>query len=221
MAELREDKKRKILDFLEENAEANESLVALEVDQVIEEFADETFDEETIEDLVDELEEDDLIKQKTAKLDIVYPSGYKESIEEEFDHLFDSSPIFASYFIGTAISLFMFDSSGPAFQYIFGDAVGNPTTIAIRGILFGVLGAYGIGRVIIRGYNVAQENLKILQDQKQLIVPIVTIGSIAGAIAVAFTTYTSQPLTTSHLIQIISISVAGGVAISKFLTDDG
>lgn len=114
----------------------------------------------------------------------------------------------------------MFENQGPAFQYVFGDAVGEPTTLAVRGVLFGVLGAYAIGRIVLWGHEVAQENIKVFQNQKRLIMPILIVGLVVGAIAVAFTTYTSQPLTTGHLIQIISISVGGGVAISKFLLDD-
>lgn len=67
MAELREDKKRAILEFLEENAARSDSLVSLEVDRIIEKFADETFDEKTIENLVEELEEEDLIEKKRRR----------------------------------------------------------------------------------------------------------------------------------------------------------
>ncbi|MFC7082090.1 hypothetical protein [Halorussus caseinilyticus] len=213
MAKLKEEKKREILDFIEKNVE-EDNLLPLEMETVVEKFTDETYDRESIEQIVGELDDNDLVETKSAKLEVVYPKNDKKYIESKLGNLSTSSSVFANYFTGTIIAFFLLDYE-KLFGFIFGDAIGEPQTLVVQGMLFGVVANYYLGKGVIHGYSIAQENIVILQEQKHLILPIGLIGAVVGGSLVLYTSYTSQPLTTDHVLQILSISVLGGIALGK------
>lgn len=218
MTMLREDKKRDVLAFLEESAESNDSLVELEEDRIVEAFADETFDEEAIADILDELESEDVVERRTAKLSIVYPAS-ATSVEDRFEDLFESPSVLAAYSVGFLVCLTLFRNSDAAFTFLFGDATGDPTELVVQGMLFGVFGTYLLGRAVVQTYEFVRDNFEILYDHRRLLLPIPVIAVVVGVLIAGFTTHTDQPLTTSHFIQILSISILGGIPIGKLISD--
>lgn len=219
MAQLKEDKKREILDFLEERA-GEDRLLPLEVERITERFSDETFDEDAVVDIVEELEEDGLLVKKRAKMELVYPSGYEESIEEKFSHLFVSTSIsiFGIFFVGTALYFLLLEWQ-PFFEFVY-DASLEPQGVVSRYTLYGIIGAYITGKATISVYSKAQENIEVLRDYRALINPTLVIASVSGAAVLLFTNYTDQSLMTNHIIGIITVSVLGGIAIGKLFFED-
>lgn len=212
MPQLREEKKREILDYLESHADGDR-LLPLTLRNVTKETTDNTYDQEEIKGLVDELENEGLITKQAARMEVVYPTGYEETIEDRFAHLFESTSTFATFAVGTILYMLLAEWS-LFLDFVYESGL-SPTQTVTRFAIFGIAGAYLLGRSAFWLLLEAQEHFKVIQKYRPLVYPSLAIAAISMGITLIYTNYTSSPLTTSHIIQIIGISVAGGIAVGK------
>ena len=214
MVQLREDKKRDILEALERSS-SEEKLLPLEVKKLKERFADDVFDKDSVEEIIAELEEEGLVMKKTAKMEVVYPTRHEESMEQRFSHLFTASDTFGYYVIGSILSAILLDWK-PFFDFVYESGL-EPQQMISRYALFGIIGTYVVGKVAVEGYNKAQEKIELLQRYRYLIYPTLVIAAASGSIIWYFSTKTGQPVTTTHIVGIITVSVGAGVPIGELI----
>lgn len=216
MPQLREEKKREILDYLESHAEGDR-LLPLDQTSLVNEFADETYDPSDVEKLVDELEGDGLLVKQTARMEVVYPTGSEESIEERFEHLFESTSTFATFFVGIVLYSLLIEWP-PFFDIIYESGL-SPSQTVTRFAVSGLIGAYVLGRAAFWFLFTTQEHFEVIREYRPLVYPTLAIAAISTGIAIGYTNYTSSVLETNHVLQIIGISIAGGIAVGKLFLD--
>lgn len=214
MAQLKEDKKRKIVEFLEQRADEGR-LLPLELESIKRQFSDDTYDEESIGKIVNELEEDGLVVKNTAKLEVVYPKKHEKTIEQKFSDLFVSSSIFGYFFAGIILYVLLTDVQ-PFFEFVYESGL-EPEQVIARYAIYGIIGSYLLGKLAVDGYHKLQEEVAVVRDYRYLIYPVLVIGMGSGAVVWLFTNTTGQPVTTTHVVGIITVSVSVGVPIGEFI----
>lgn len=217
MVTLKEDKKREILEFLEANA-TDDDLLLLEFEQIVESFADETFEKEAIREIISELDEDKLISTKTATLQVIYPVSHEDSIEKKFAHLFERS-IFTTFLVGFVSLLVLFEQ-GVVFDAVFADAISDPNQLVFQALFVCVVGSYMLVRVILTSYDKLRANVDVVDDYRYIVVPTFGIGSAMTIIAFAYSNYTAQPITTATVVQLVTGSILGGIAVGELFLKD-
>lgn len=216
MVVLKEDKKRDIIDFLESRVGA---LSQIELEKLTERFADETFDVDDIENIIDEMINEGVLEKSTVKMDVVYLSEQEEEIRDQFEHLIVQDTTFAIFFFGLIIYMFILTNWTPFFEFIVGDAsISNPQSLTFPTIA-GLVGSYSFGYISLRIYNAAQENIQILGKYSQLVYPMVGIW-VVGLLGVgSYATYQSQPVGPIVIATIFSAGVIGGVTLWAYSED--
>lgn len=213
MAKLKEDKKREVLEFVEERAD-EDALLPLGLERIIERFSDEIFDEYAVREVIDELEDDGLLVKKTAKMDVVYPAGYDESVEEKFSHYFVTSSNYRPFLVG-GFAYFVLLQWSPFLDFIY-DVTLPPREAVINYSFLGVIAMYFLGKLTIIGYDKLQGNIELVRANRYLIYPILSIAAASSVVVWLFSSYSSQPVTTNHIIGIITVSVVGGAAVGNY-----
>lgn len=214
MPQLREDKKREILEFLGERA-GEEKLSSLEVKRIGRRFADSSFDEDAVEDVIDELEADGLVRRRTAEMEVVYPTSHEEPIEEMFSHVFVSATTFTVFAVGTFLYFALLELE-PLFEIVYQRGPDLQATV-MRYTIFGIVSAYVLGTVGARTYGFVQDNVELLRSFRYVIYPTVVVGAVLGVIAIVLANYLGQSLTLAGVLTVLTGSVATGVTIGELI----
>lgn len=214
MGQLKEEKKRAILDYLEEQA-GEKKLLPLKRDSVIEKFTDNAYDNDQIEEILEGLEEDDLIESQKAEFQVVYPVEHSEDIEDKFSDIFNRIHLGWIFYIGIGLYILVmqFDE---AVNAIYQSSYEPKTQIVTYG-LFGVIGSYVFGKISVGLYQRVQEHVRILRDLRAYIYP--SIGSLIFLTVAAFgySTYTDDSLRTNVVIGILVGGLTIGIMIGHYI----
>jgi hypothetical protein len=218
MTKIKEDKKREILAFLENNADADRVL-QLELSHVVDQFVDDTYDTEKIEAIIDELGDDGLIERKTAKLEVIYPRSYRESIEDRLGDL-AQSPVFSTFFWGfLAYAVLM--TWDPAFELLVSNPPsGSPQDTYVSLGLSGLIGSWILGNAILWLYGRTEEQIPVFREYQYLILPVIGIGTALGLGVWGYSSMSGQEVEITHIILIISVSLGAGVSIGKIFFEN-
>lgn len=212
---LREEKKREILDHLVDHAEKDD-VTALDINEICSRFSDESYSEDDIKGLIEELRSEDLIETQSARLRVAYPKSHEKRVKENFQELFDLSvpEKFAAGFISYIILL----NWTPFYRLI--DSDGSITANAyIVGGFYGILLSYILGSALIKLYSRLKSKYSIIEEHKQFIYAIGVILVGSTVVVYGASVYFSQELQISHVLAIISVSVLGGIPLGKYLSE--
>lgn len=99
-------KQDEILKFLDERA-GDDRLLTFEKNRLISRFTDDTYDEEMVEELINELVSDGVLKKDSTKLEVIYPSAREETLKERFGSFVEVRSIFSIFLWGTALYLLL------------------------------------------------------------------------------------------------------------------
>lgn len=219
VAKLREDVKREILEYLGEVAE-NGEILRLDRQRVIERFTNETYDQQKISEIIDELEEDELLDSKRTKLELIYPTELRQTIEEEIESLSKPHSVFGVFFVGFVIFglLLQWD---PFFEFIRNESE-SPTlrTHYLQGGGAAVVSSYFLGKGFMRSYTIIEEHIPLVKRHQYVLYPILAVAFVTSLIVLGFSSYTSQEISLQIILMIITVSVIGGTAIGTWVMED-
>lgn len=209
-AKTKEDKKREILEYLEENSQRGD-ILSLSRKKLLREFKDSHYSEESIDEVVKELIEEEPVSKNQVEIETVYTDKHKGELLGDFEER-SQTPLKGVLIMGYYLFFFSVISMDFFNSLLYGL---NNAQILGAGLI-GVLFTVASGKLAIRVMDSVEEKIPVIREHKQLIYPTLGIFFIAIAIAAVASAYYETTIPITALVSVPGTSVLGGVAVARY-----
>lgn len=206
----KEDKKREILVYLEENSK-NGDILALRRQNLIPRFSDGHHTEETIEEIVEELVKEEPVSESKVELNLIYTDKHEEHVFSEFDSE-ESMPLKGTVLLG----LYTFSVLVIGTNFLNNWLSNATNTQILLSAYIGTIFTLIVGNAEQRLQTKLENKIPIIHKHKELIYPTLVIFSLELAIAFIVATFYSSNIPTTALVSIPGTSVLGGAAVARY-----
>lgn len=209
---IREDKKRKILKYIEEKSKKCD-FICLSKKKLTDKFSDNKFSKEMIEDILQELDDNNMISEGEMRFKIYFSMMYEKIIKDKLSGILNP-PLFKTFLGGFFVLAFVL--SQESVQQYFAATWENPLIIAM---LFGIIGSYIIGTIIITAWDKLIKNVSVLKNYALFISPIIIIATILSIIVFLIIQSTGESITIEVIIGVLTASIICGIGFIKLKKD--
>lgn len=211
MAQTNEEKKKKILNYLEENAKT-EAWFKLSKNEILDKFSDAEFDKSDIRGILGELRRDGRTDKYSIRFDIRFPIIYSKEIKNKLKNYVET-PRFIIFLLGFYV-LFGFVTAYPKFLLFLQNKLGakNAMDFFLFGAIIGIFGSYSIGWTINWVYKYLEDKIPLIRKNQELIMPFMIVGIISIGIVGLFSLVTKKPIDIGHILAWLGLTIAGGFA---------
>lgn len=211
-----EEKKKEIVEFLEDKVE-NGNLLDLNLEDVKNKFSDDYHDEDKIEDIIDDLKDDDVLKSKNAKLDVLVPKKYEEKVSRDWGEIFKPKTgqvMWLGFFIFAGLL-----SWDPFFAWIKDASSFTADSQAfLKATLWGLIGTWLSGIMGFGLYHRIEEHRPKVRDYTYLIAPTVIFPLAAIAVMLYFNSSISWISDSiPSILGVIFTAAGAGIALGIYL----
>ena len=210
MAKTRDEKKKEILRYLEENTK-KEKWFLLSNKELYQTFCDKEFDKEDIMEIVNKLKNENSTVSSRISFKITYPKSYKKIIKNKLRYYVET-PRYLLLILGFYI-LVLLSLYSPFYEWlqqILGAKSGQD--FFIYGMIIGLIGSYSIGFFIDKLYKYFEDKIPLLNKNKHIITPMAIIAFFSIGIAIIYSSIFNKSIEIGHIIAIITVSILGGFA---------
>lgn len=208
-AKTKEDKKRDILEYIQEESSNNENYLTLERSKIIDRFSDEYYNSEQIGEILDELVENEPVKSGNFKLELLYPVNEEEKIEDKLSLLDKRSP---TLILGVGFYMYLiFLQASEGMNSFLGGASDFDILMAS---VFGTGVAYALGKFTLWLGDLVSEKSTIVRDHKHLVGATVILWAFGG---LAMWIYSLEQAVPPVVITYVPASIATAVAYAKYV----
>ena len=211
-----DEKEKELVEFLEEKVEEG-NLLGLNLDEIKSKFSDEYHDEDKIEDIIDDLKDNDIIKSKNAKLDVLVPKKYEEKVSKDWGEIFKPKTgqiMWLGFFIFAGLL-----SWDPFFTWIKDASSFTANSRAfLKATFWGLIGTWVSGKVAIGLYQRIEDYRPKISDYNYLIAPTLVFPLVALSIIMYFNSSISWITDSITSILAVIFTAAGvGFGVGQFL----
>lgn len=211
-----EEKKKEIVDFLEDKVEQG-NLLELDKEEIKTRFSDEYHDEGQIKDIIKNLKEDDIIKSKNASLDVLVPEKYEEEVSKDWGEIFRPKTgqiMFLGFFIFAG--LLSWELFYNTLKSISGFSADSQTFL--KAMFWGSIGMYLSGKISVEAYSKLEEFKPKFREYKFVISPAIIFPLVSMSIVLYFNSSLSW-ITDSipSILGVLITSVGAGITLGIFL----
>lgn len=167
MIKLPEDKRRDIIKFLESNSIKN-NFIDLDRNNIIKKFKDLEYDEDDINNILDDLEDEGFIEIDKRTVNIFYPKRYREQIKLSLER-FRESPNMASILIIGFVFTFIIinnDVTGHIIDDIVKSGTYTTQSLITGAVFYGTFGSFILGGVTFIIWNHLKRRIKFMKKYK-------------------------------------------------------
>ncbi len=212
MAQTNEEKKKKILNYLEENAKT-EAWFKLSKNEVLDKFSDAEFDKNDIREILKELSRDGRTDKYSIRFDIRFPIFYSKEIKNKLKNYVET-PRFIIFLLGFYVLFGFVTAFQQSFFPFLQNKLGAKTGLDffLIGAVIGIFGSYSIGWIINRIYRYLEDKIPLIRKNQDLITPFMVVGIISIGIVGLFSLVTKKPIDIGHILTWLGLTIAGGFA---------
>lgn len=209
MAKTRNDKKREILEYLEEKS-TNGGILSLRKDEIIEQFNDD-YPDESIGEILDEIIDEEPVSEESHTLSLIYPEKFSDKVERQIQSG-DDWNIRTVFFVGYYLLFFAVISDASLNGFFI-----NATDEQIVWIsLVGISSSYVLGTAARKISNLLLSRISLFREHKSIIYSIGGVFAISVFIMFAYGHYSSQEISLAVVGTFFTGSILAGVQLGKY-----
>lgn len=207
-AKTKEDKKRDILEYIQKESSNNENYLALERSKIVDQFSDDYYNAEQIEEILDELVENEPVNSEDFKLKLLYPENDAGKIDDKLS-IVNKRPLAVVFAVGFYIYLIFLGISDGVNSFLGGASDAEVLAASI----FGTASAYILGKVSLWLGDSVSEKSTLVREHRHFVGATVILWAFG---VLAMWIYSMNRTVPAVVITYVPASVGAAVAYAKY-----